>query len=34
MEFLAMYITYQKRRFDIFKFKKNIFMEHDFYLIS
>ncbi len=36
MKFLAMHITNQKLRFDIFKEGNvhNIFMEHDLYLIS
>ncbi len=36
MKFLAMYITNQKWRFDIFMVRnvQNIFMEHDLYLIS
>ncbi len=36
MKFLAMHITNQKVRFDIFTIRdsQNIFMEHDLYLIS
>ncbi len=36
MKFLAMHITNQKLSFDIFTVGdlKNIFMEHDLYLIS
>ncbi len=36
MKFLAMHITNQKLRFDIFTIEdsQNIFMEHDLYLIS
>ncbi len=36
MKFLAMHITNQKLRFDIFMVGNllNIFMEHDLYLIS
>ncbi len=36
MKFLAMHITNQKLSFDIFTVEnlQNIFMEHDFYLIS
>ncbi len=36
MKFLAMHITNQKLRFDIFMVGnlQNIFMEHDLYLIS
>ncbi len=36
MKFLAMHITNQKLRFDIFTVGnlQNIFMEHDLYLIS
>ncbi len=36
MKFLAMHITNQKLSFDIFILEnvQNIFMEHDFYLIS
>ncbi len=36
MKFLAMHITNQKLRFDIFTVVnlQNIFMEHDLYLIS
>ncbi len=36
MKFLAMHITNQKLRFDIFTVEsfQNIFMEHDLYLIS
>ncbi len=36
MKFLAMHITNQKWRFDIFTVGnlQNIFMEHDLYLIS
>ncbi len=36
MKFLAMHITNQKWSFDIFTVVnvQNIFMEHDFYLIS
>ncbi len=36
MKFLAMHITNQKWSFDIFTVRNllNIFMEHDFYLIS
>ncbi len=36
MKFLAMHITNQKWRFDIFMLRnlQNIFMEHDLYLIS
>ncbi len=33
MKFLAMHIANQKWSFDIFTVRKNIFMEHDFYLI-
>ncbi len=36
LKFLAMHITNKKLGFDLYKIKKlqNIFMEHDFYLIS
>ncbi len=36
MKLLAMHITNQKLRFDIFTVRnlQNIFMEHDLYLIS
>ncbi len=36
MKFLAMHITNQKLSFDIFTVRNllNIFMEHDFYLMS
>ncbi len=36
IKFLAMHITNQKLRFDIFTVEnlQNIFMEHDFYLMS
>ncbi len=36
MEFLAMHMTNQKVRFDLFTVEnlQNIFMEHDLYLIS
>ncbi len=36
MKFLAMHITIQKLRFDIFMVRnlQNIFTEHDLYLIS
>ncbi len=36
LKFLAIHITNQKLGFDLYKIKKlqNIFMEHDFYLIS
>ncbi len=36
MKFLAMHITNQKWRFDIFTVRslQNIFLEHDLYLIS
>ncbi len=36
MKFLAMHITNQKLTFDVFTVEnlQNIFMEHDFYLIS
>jgi len=36
MKFLAMHITNQKLRFDIFTIRdsQNILMEHDLYLIS
>ncbi len=36
MKFLAMHITNQKLRFDIFMVRnvQNIFMEHDLYLKS
>ncbi len=36
MKFLAMHITNQKLRFDIFMVEhfQNVFMEHDLYLMS